>query len=81
MVGKCKVIATYTRAFASGAEVIIDVGVNAPGMKMTKGARKKLNKLINDYDGFHSVKLISKNEAEFKYKDGSKKVLNFKKFK
>ncbi len=81
MVGKCKVIATYTRAFANGAEVIIDVGVNAPGMKMTKGARKKLNKFIDDYDGFESVKLISKNEAEFKYKDGSTKVLNFKKFK
>ena len=81
MVGKCKVIATYTRAFASGAEVIIDVGVNAPGMKMTKGARKKLNKFINDYDGFESVKLISKNEAEFKYKDGITKNLNFKKFK
>ena len=81
MVGKCKVIATYTRAFASGAEVIIDVGVNAPGMKMTKGARKKLNKFIDDYDGFESVKLISKNEAEFKYKDSSTKSLNFKKFK
>ena len=81
MVGKCKVIATYARAFASGAEVIIDVGVNAPGMKMSKGSRKKLNKFINEYDGFDSVKLISKNEAEFKYKDGSTKVLNFKKFK
>ena len=81
MIGKCKVIATYVRAFASGAEVIIDVGVNAPGMKMTKGSRKKLNKFINEYDGFDSVKLISKNEAEFKYKDGSTKVLNFKKFK
>jgi len=81
MVGKCKVIATYTRAFASGAEVIIDVGVNAPGMKMTKSARKKLNKFIDDYDGFESVKLISKNEAEFKYKDSSTKSLNFKKFK
>ncbi len=81
MVGKCKVIPTYIRAFASGAEVIIDVGVNAPGMKMTKGARKKLNKLIIEYDGFETVKLISKNEAEFKYKDGSTKYLNFKKFK
>ena len=81
MLGKCKVIATYARAFASGAEVIIDVGVNAPGMKMTKGARKKLNKFINEYDGFDSVKLISKNEAEFTYKDGSTKSLDFKKFK
>ena len=61
--------------------MIIDVGVNAPGMKMTKSARKKLDKFIYDYDGFDSVKLISKDEAEFKYKDGSTKVLNFKKFK
>ena len=81
MVGKCKVIPTYVRAFANGAEIIIDVGVNAPGMKMTKSARKKLNKFINNYDGFESVKLISKSEAEFKYKDGSTKSLNFKKFK
>ena len=81
MVGKCKVIGTYARAFASGAEVIIDVGVNAPGMKMTKGARKKLDKFIFEYDGFESVKLISKNEAEFTYKDGSTKSLDFKKFK
>ena len=50
-------------------------------MKMTKGARKKLNKFINEYDGFDSVKLISKNEAEFIYKDGSTKSLDFKKFK
>jgi hypothetical protein len=77
MVGKCKVIATYIRAFASGAEVIIDVGVNAPGMKMTKGARKKLNKFINDYDGFESVKLISKNKAEFEMFDGSIKTIDF----
>jgi len=78
MLGKCKVIPTYVRAFANGAEIIIDVGVNAPGMKMTKSARKKLNKFIDDYDGFESIKLISKKEAEFKYKDGSTKVLKYK---
>ena len=77
MTGKCKAVATYVKAFANGAELIIDVGVNAPGMKMSKKQRKELNKFINDYDGFESVKLISKNEAEFKYKDGSTKVLNF----
>ena len=33
MVGKCKVLSIYINAFASGAELIIDVGVNAPGMK------------------------------------------------
>ena len=78
MTGKCKAVATYVKAFANGAELIIDVGVNAPGMKMSKKQRKELNKFINDYDGFESVKLISKNEAEFKYKDGSTKILNFK---
>ena len=78
MTGKCKAVPTYIKAFASGAEVIIDVGVNAPGMKMSKKQRKELNKFINDYDGFVSVNLISKNEAEFKYKDGSIKNLKFK---
>ena len=62
MIGKCKVLSSYINAFVNGAEIIIDVGVNAPGMKMTKGARKKLNKFIKEYDGFDSVKLISKNE-------------------
>ncbi len=40
MLGKCRVIPTYIKAFANGAELIIDVGANAPGMKMSKGARK-----------------------------------------
>ena len=68
----------YTNAFLNGAEVIIDVGVNAPGMKMSKKGRKNLNKFIEDYDGFSSLKLISKKEVEFKYKDGSTKTLKFK---
>jgi len=78
MVGKCKVIPTYVKAFANGAEIIIDVGVNAPGMKMSKSARKKLNLFIKEYDGFVSMKLISKKKAEFEFKDGSKKTLDFK---
>ena len=77
MIGKCKVVSTYINAFVNGAELIIDVGVNAPGMKMSKGSRKKLNKLIEDIDGFKSVKLVSKNEAEFIMKDGSKKAIKF----
>ena len=77
MLGKCRVIPTYIKAFVSGAEVIIDVGANAPGMKMSKGARKKLNAFINEVDGFKSVKLISKKEAEFVMEDGSKKVIEF----
>ena len=77
MIGKCKVIPTYVKAFANGAEIIIDVGVNAPGMKMSKKSRKKLNQFIDEYDGFESVKLISKKSAEFKFKDGSTKTLDF----
>ena len=77
MLGKCRVITTYVKAFASGAELIIDVGPNAPGMKMSKGARKKLNAFINEVDGFKSVNLISKKKAEFVMKDGSKKIIDF----
>ena len=62
MIGKCRVIPTYVKAFASGAEVIIDVGANAPGMKMSKGARKKLNAFINEVDGFKSINLVSKKK-------------------
>ena len=77
MMGKCRVIPTYVKAFASGAEVIMDVGANAPGMKMGKGARKKLNAFINEVDGFKSVNLISKKEAEFVMEDSSKKIIEF----
>ena len=77
MTGVCRVIPTYINAFASGAEVIIDVGVNAPGMKMSKGSRKKLNNFIKEVDGFESVKLISKKKAEFILKNGSKKIIDF----
>ena len=77
MTGVCQVIPAYINAFASGAEVIIDVGVNAPGMKMSKGSRKKLNNFINEVDGFKSVKLISKKKAEFILKDGSEKIIDF----
>ena len=77
MTGVCRVIPAYINAFAIGAEVIIDVGVNAPGMKMSKGNRKKLNNFINEVDGFKSVKLISKKKAEFILKDGSKKIIDF----
>ena len=45
---------------------------------MSKKGRKNLNKFIEDYDGFSSLKLISKNEVEFKYEDGSTKTLKFK---
>jgi len=78
MVGKCKVLSIYINAFVNGAELIIDVGVSAPGMKMSKKKRQELNKFIDDYDGFESIKLISKKEAEFQYIDGSTKTLKFK---
>ena len=71
-------VKAYVNAFLNGAELIIDVGVNAPGKKMSKKGRKNLNKFIADYDGFSSLKLISKKEVEFKYKDGSTKTLKFK---
>ena len=77
MVGKCKVIPAYINTFVSGAEVIVDVGVNAPGMKMSKGSRKKLDNFIREVDGFKSVKLLSKKKAEFIMKDGSKKIIDF----
>jgi len=77
MIGKCKVIPAYVKAFANGAELIIDVGINAPGMKMSKKSRKKLNQFIKDFDGFASMKIISKNKAEFKYTNGSTKLLSF----
>ena len=77
MLGKCRVIPTYVKAFASGAELIIDVGVNAPGPKMSKKGRKKLNDFIAEYDGFESIKSISKKKVEFTYKDGSSKILEF----
>ena len=77
MIGKCKVISAYVNTFVSGAEVIIDVGVNAPGMKMSKGSRKKLNNFIKEVDYFKSVKLLSKKKAEFIMKDGTKKIIDF----
>ena len=78
MIGRCKVISTYIKAFANGAEIIIDVGVNAPGMKMSKKKRKKLNEFIKEVDGFKSMKVAADNQsAEFIMPDGSKKVIKF----
>jgi len=77
MTGVCKVIPAYINTFASGAEVIIDVGVNAPGMKMSKSSRKKLDNFIKEVDGFKFIKLISKKKAEFTLKDGTKKIIDF----
>tara|TARA_B100001057_G_scaffold257099_1_gene257326 strand:+ start:318 stop:1361 length:1044 start_codon:yes stop_codon:yes gene_type:complete len=70
-------IKAYVNAFLNGAELIIDVGVNAPGKKMSKKSRKKLNEFISEYDGFTSIKSISNKKVEFTYKDGSKKILEF----
>ncbi len=77
MTGVCRVVPTYINAFANGAEVIIDVGVNAPGMKMSKGSRKKLDNFIKEVDGFKTLKLITKKQAQFIFKDGSTKVIDF----
>ena len=70
-------VKAYVNAFLNGAELIIDVGVNAPGPKMSKKGRKKLNDFITEYDGFKSIKRISKKKIEFSYIDGSKKILEF----
>ncbi len=70
-------VKAWVSAFLNGAELIIDVGVNAPGKKMSKKGRKKLNEFIAEYDGFKSIKSISEKKVEFSYKDGSKKILEF----
>ena len=70
-------VKAWVNAFLNGAEIIFDVGVNAPGGKMSKKGRKKLNEFIADYDGFTSIKSISKKQVEFTYSDGSKKILDF----
>ena len=44
---------------------------------MSKKGRQKLNQFIADYDGFTSIKSISKKKVEFTYSDGSKKILDF----
>ena len=69
-------VKAWINAFLNGAELIIDVGVNAPGRKMSKKGRKKLNEFIAQYDGFIAIKSISKKEVEFTYSDGSKKNLS-----
>ncbi len=70
-------VKAWVNAFLNGAELIIDVGVNAPGKKMSKKGRKKLNEFIAEYDGFTSIKRISEKKVEFTYKDGSSKTLEF----
>ena len=70
-------VKAWVNAFLNGAELIIDVGVNAPGKKMSKKGRKKLNEFIAEYDGFSSIKKISEKKVEFTFKDGSSKTLEF----
>ena len=70
-------VKAWVNAFLNGAELIIDVGVNAPGAKMSKKSRKKLNEFIAEYDGFTSIKSLSKDQVEFTYNDGSTRTLKF----
>ena len=44
---------------------------------MSKKSKEKLDKLINDVEGFKSVKLLNKKKAEFLFKDGSTKIIEF----
>ena len=69
-------VKAWVNAFLNGAELIIDVGVNAPGPKMSKKGRKQLNEFISEYDGFTSIKSLSNDQVEFSYANGSKKTLN-----
>jgi len=77
MTGKCKAVKSYIKALASGAEVIIDVGINAPGPKMSKKERKELENFIKEYDNFTKITLTN-NKAEFFYSDNSTKIFNLK---
>ena len=69
-------VKAWVNAFLNGAELIIDVGVNAPGAKMSKKGRKQLNEFITKYDGFTSIKSLSNDQVEFSYANGSKKTFN-----
>ena len=40
-------------------------------------AEKKLNEFIKEYDDFKTIKKLSKTKAEFTFKDGSVKSLEF----
>ena len=71
MIGTCKAVDTYINAFLSGAEVIIDVGVNAPGPKMSTENRNKLNNLIEKFNDFKSIRKLSINKVEFELNNGS----------
>ena len=77
MPGKCKAVTSYIKALANGAEVIIDVGVNAPGPKMSSKERKGLENFVKEYDNFKTMKLI-KSKAEFTFADNSTKTFNLK---
>jgi len=71
----CGVVRSYIAAFAEGAEVIFDVGVRAPGQKMSKKDRQSLQQLGHEYDHFSSVSLVSPHTARFLFDDGSEKIL------
>ena len=48
------------------------------GMFIVPKSNQNFNEFISEYDGFVSIKSISKKEVEFTYKDGSTKNLNLK---
>ena len=65
------------KSFCKWCRNNIDVGVNAPGMKMSK-KKQKINEFIKKVDGFKSMKILIKNEsAEFTMLNGSKKIVKF----
>ena len=55
----------------------VDVGINAPGAKMKKKDREKLNHLIKEFNLFKSINKISSNEVEFILNDDSVKKYKY----
>ena len=77
MPGKCNAIKTYVNAFANGAEVIFDVGINAPGPKMKKKERKKLEDFIKNFNYFESIKVTKNSSAEFTFSNNIIKKIQY----
>ena len=44
---------------------------------MSNKSCKRLDEFINEYDGFKSIKKLSKTKAEYTFKEGSVKSLEF----
>lgn len=70
---RCGVVRSYISAFSKGADIIFDVGVRAPGNRMSANDRANLNTLMAEYDNFESVTIQKSGAIVFKFDDGSTK--------